>query len=166
MATARSIPTGYQREIERAQSQEHVLVFMTFDADTLATPIRVVNDPKDHTYGGETYTEFMFDIEILSDTDQPPRAQVSVQNVDRQIGEALRQTTDPIRCTITICPGSEFDVVVLGRYTSRFPGHVGIMIDDHRVLHTEQSCNACVVSFNNPSVRERILGFRRHVTRL
>ena len=60
----------------------------------------------------------------------------------------------------------EFDVVVMGRYTSRFPGHVGIMIDDHRVLHTEQSCNACVVSFNNPSVRERILGFRRHVTRL
>ena len=85
---------------------------MTIGFCILTTPIRVVNDPKDHTYGGETYTGFMFDIEILSDTDQPPRAQVSVQNVDRQIGEALRQTTDPIRCTITICPGSEFDQTV------------------------------------------------------
>lgn len=55
-----------------------------------------------------------------------------------------------------------FDVAVMRLYTSNIPGHVGIMVSDRWLLHTEESCGACVVRLDHATVRERIIGFRRY----
>lgn len=112
MATARSIPAGVIREIEREHSSQNFLVFAEFYNDEIATPIRVVSDPVDHVYGGDTYTGFQFNITILSDTDRPPEAQVQIQNVDRVVGSALRDVTEPIRANLTVIAGTEFNQAV------------------------------------------------------
>ena len=61
---------------------------------------------------GETFTGFQFDITIMSDNDQAPFAKLSIQNVDRSIGEALRSIDNPAVLTLEIIAGSEFDQTV------------------------------------------------------
>ena len=55
----------------------------------------------------------------------------------------------------------EFDVVLLRLYNRRWIGHVGLMVDGRRMLHTEKACSAVVVPLNHYTVRDRIAGFRR-----
>ena len=108
MPTTRSIPSATLAEIESASTTENILVFVTLDHDVLSEPIRVVSDPVNYVYGSNTYTGFQFDIEILTDDDRPPTARLSVQNVDREIGDALRKITSPMKVTLTIIAGSQF----------------------------------------------------------
>ena len=112
MATARNVPSGVIREIERSQSADPLLVFLEFTHDTLSTPIRVVSDPIDHVYGGNTFTGFLFRITLLSDDSNAPFAQLKIQNVDRSIGETLRKITVPAQLAITVIAASEFDQTV------------------------------------------------------
>lgn len=109
MVTARSIPSGVQREIERAYSSDHVLIFLRLSSPQLDSTVDVVSDPKNHVYDGDTYVGFEFNITLLTDDDQPPTAQLQIQNVDRIIGETLRKVTEPIRAAITVIAGSEFN---------------------------------------------------------
>lgn len=55
-----------------------------------------------------------------------------------------------------------FDVVVMKFYGSRRIGHVGIMIDNKNVLHTERSADSAIVPLDHFTIRERIECFRRH----
>lgn len=112
MATERSIPAGVQRELEVQHSQEVYLVFLEIDQVTLSDKIRVVSDPKDHVWGGNTFTGVPFQITILEDTDQAPRAQLSIQNADRTIGKAIKAMENTASVDITVIAGSEFDDTV------------------------------------------------------
>lgn len=57
-----------------------------------------------------------------------------------------------------------FDVAIMrsGRGGPRIV-HVGVMVDDHRLLHVEAATAAVVVPISNFGVRHRIAGFRRYV---
>ena len=55
----------------------------------------------------------------------------------------------------------EFDVVLLRLYNRRWIGHVGLMVDGRRMLHTEKASAAVVVPLNHYTVRDRIAGFGR-----
>lgn len=46
---------------------------------------------------------------------------------------------------------------------SRVPGHVGVMVDEARVLHIWKSTDACVMRLGDHRLRGRLLGFYRHV---
>jgi hypothetical protein len=86
------------------------LVFLTISHPLLLEPIRVVLDDKDFIFGGETYTGFPFDIEILSDDEKPPTARLAIQNVDSRIGEAIRSLITPPRLKIQLLSSSDFDL--------------------------------------------------------
>lgn len=88
-----------------AQDTDEVwLVLVTIDHDDLIEPIRVVNNTEDVLSGGDTYIAFPFDV-TLPDAreDAPPRARLIIDNVSREIGEAIR--------TITSAPGVTLEVV-------------------------------------------------------
>lgn len=56
----------------------------------------------------------------------------------------------------------EFDVCVMRWYGKREDGHVGIMIDSHRVLHTEERTGTMIVPLEHHTIAGRIRYFRRH----
>lgn len=70
-----------------------------------------------------------------------------------------------------VAPPAEFDVVVM-RGLLRLDGkarhlqfHVGIMVDQRRVMHTEEATGAVIVPIERPDVVGRIKGFYRHADR-
>jgi cell wall-associated NlpC family hydrolase len=56
----------------------------------------------------------------------------------------------------------EYDVCVMQWYGRHIEGHVGVMVDHHRVLHTEAHVGAMIVPVTHPFVSKRIKYFRRH----
>jgi len=112
MTIERIIPAGVERELNREESAEIYLVFLTITHDNLPEPIRVVSDPKDFTLDGETFIGFPFTISMLSDTESPPEAELEIQNVDQKIGRTLLDLIDPARLKLEIIAGSEFDLTV------------------------------------------------------
>jgi hypothetical protein len=105
----RAIPPGVRREIERERSAEQILAFLTITHPSLTDPIRVVSDPVDFVLDGVTFTGFEFEITIVTDDESAPFAKLSIQNVDRRIGEALQSVTNPATIRLELIAGSEFD---------------------------------------------------------
>ena len=112
MVIQRTIPDGVRRELDREESAEQILAFLTIAHPTLLDDIRVVSDPVDHVLGGLTFTGFVFNITVLSDDDRPPFTQLTIQNSDRAIGNALRLIDSPPKLTLKLIAGSEFDQTV------------------------------------------------------
>lgn len=104
----RNIPVSFRSVAESNYSEEVDLCFVTISHQELAEPIRVVWDTKDYILNGNRYIGFPFDITLLSDDDNPPKAQLTIQNVDRVIGEAIRSMRSPPRLRIDLLSSSDF----------------------------------------------------------
>lgn len=105
----RSIGASLRRELDKQESGEALLVFIEISNPDINDVIRVVSDAKNYLWQDQEYIGFWFDAQLLSDNDQPPEAQLAVQNVDRRIGDALQQATRPCRLNMYVVPASEFD---------------------------------------------------------
>lgn len=108
--TSRAIPLSVRREFEKQESGQVPLIFLTITHPAIEEQIRVVSDVKDYVFGGLTYTGFPFDIVLPSDNEGPPSATLSIQNVDRVIGDTLRRVSDPARLSIVIVSSADFDL--------------------------------------------------------
>jgi len=111
----RLISYGFRRELEKQESGEEGLVFLTITHPEINDPIRVVNDPEYFEYGGNEFIGFPFNIEILRDDERPPESRISIQNVDSRIGETLLGLVDPPRVKIEVLALSSFDTTVSPR---------------------------------------------------
>lgn len=79
-----------------APESDGFLVLLTIEHDDLAVPIRVVNNTEDVDSNGETYTAFPFEVSMPTDSDDgPPRMHLVIDNISREIGEAIRTITSP-----------------------------------------------------------------------
>jgi hypothetical protein len=112
VTTSRTVPVGVRREIDREESAEQLLVFLTITHPSILDAIRVVSDPVDFVLDSNTFTGFQFNITILTDTDGAPFAQLSIQNADRSIGAALQSLQNPAKMKLEVIAGSEFDLTV------------------------------------------------------
>ena len=87
------------------------------------------------------------------------------QAINQQFALWRRQNSDLLQVSdktaATGIEPREFDVVLLRLYNRRWIGHVGLMVDGRRMLHTERASAAVVVPLNHYTVRDRIAGFRR-----
>ena len=102
-----------RRELDRQESAEFYLVFLTINQRDLKDAITVVSDPEDFTLNSVLFKGFQFDIKLLNDGESMPQAQLTVQNVDKSIGNAILNISDPPRLEIQVIAGSMFD---LGTY--------------------------------------------------
>jgi ABC-type tungstate transport system, periplasmic component len=98
----RNVTTSFRRSAEANFADEVDLCFLTISHQSLADEIRVVWDTQNYVLDGETYIGFPFDINILSDDENPPTAQLAIQNVDPRIGDSVRALTSPPRIKITL----------------------------------------------------------------
>jgi len=108
----RNVTLSIRKELEAQFSPEANLIFLTITHALLAQPIRVVNDTKTFIYGGNTFIGFPFDIQIYSDDEQPPKAQLAIQNIDSTIGDSIRTLTTPPRLKLEMLSTLDFNISV------------------------------------------------------
>ena len=95
-----------------APASDLPLILVVLEHADLAAPIRVVNNKTDIISGGETYTAFPVDIVLPSALeDSPPRAQLRISNVSREIGQAIRSISTPPTVTLSVIRQDAPDVV-------------------------------------------------------
>lgn len=101
-----------RRALYAPESEEVFLVLLTIDHDGLSQPIRVVNNLEQVNSRGQEFIAFPFSISLPDDKEEsPPRARLAIDNVTREIGQAIRQIVGPPRVTIEVVMASAPDTV-------------------------------------------------------
>ena len=86
------------------------LVLLKIDHADIDPPIRVVNNKVDITSNGEAFIAFAFAISLPDNIeDAPGRSQLRIDNVSREITEAIRSISTPAAVTIQVVRQDAFD---------------------------------------------------------
>ncbi|OWJ78425.1 DUF1833 family protein [Haematobacter genomosp. 1] len=119
----RDIPAATRASLEDAASPDALLAFLLVEHPALAEPIRLVCDPLDYLYQGEKWTGIVFGYTILDDAEEAvAAAEITLPNVDRRIGQALREITGEARLTLSLLSTADFDLSVVPREPVGTPG--------------------------------------------
>jgi hypothetical protein len=165
---ARQISASLRKELEDQETGDAILVFITITHPDLDEAIRVVSDTVDYVWNSDTYIGFPFDIQLLTDNDSPPRASLTIQNVDRRIGNAIDSLTSPPRFRIDVMGASWFDQTVVPRVAIDSPEPEADYTADRLFLSdvtvTAFEVSATIVSWNY--VQEVWPGIRATQSRL
>ena len=98
-----TLSTTMQTAMFSQETDDGLLVLLTISHTDLSTDIRVVANGVDITSRGDTYTAIPFDILLPSeDPDSPPKAQLSIDNVSRELGQAIRSISDAATVLIEV----------------------------------------------------------------
>lgn len=90
---------------------------LTISHPSLVQPIRVVKDTVDLVSRGNTYIAYPFEIELpLASAEEMAEAQLSIDNVDRSIADALGAIDGPATVTLEVVLTAEPDTVVYGPF--------------------------------------------------
>lgn len=102
-----------QRLVLESEASPHALLaFLTIEHPALATPIRVVSDVMAYQVGTAIYEGIPFGIKQLTDNEAGPRTQISIQNLDRKIGEALRRSDTRAKVRLDLRSSADFNLSV------------------------------------------------------
>lgn len=95
-----------------ADTTDVILVLLTISHSDLSSPIRVVNNTENITSRGNEFIGYPFDV-ILPDNrdDAPPRAQLTIDNVSREIAQAIRTISSRATIEIEVIRASDPDTV-------------------------------------------------------
>lgn len=119
----RDIPPATREHLEDAVAPDALLAFLLIEHEALDEPIRLVSDPLDYVYDGEEWIGIVFGYTILDDTDEAVAvAEVTLPNVDRRIGQALRLIAGEARLSLRILSAADFDLSVVPRQPIATPG--------------------------------------------
>lgn len=88
------------------------LVLLTISHPSISPAIRVVANTQPITSRGNEFLDFPFDITLPNETeDGPSRARLVIDNVSREIGQAVRQIHTPASVLIEVVRAADPDVV-------------------------------------------------------
>jgi hypothetical protein len=110
--TQRNVPASVMAGLQRPASPDALIWFMQIDHPSLKDPIRVVADVFDYLIDGVLWQKIVFEAQALSDGDGMPTAQLRMPNVDRVIGQALRNANMPARVRGFVYSTADFDLSV------------------------------------------------------
>lgn len=95
-----------------ADASDLPLVLLVLEHADLPDPIRVVNNTEDVTSNGELFVAFPFELQLPdAREDAPPRARLRIDNVSREIGQAIRLISTPVSVTIQVVRQDDPDFV-------------------------------------------------------
>lgn len=101
---SRTISATALQAVLAQQTDVIILTLVEIDHADLASPLRFVNNTENVTLSGNTYTAAAFDFRMPDDVeDNIPMAQISLDNVDRQIIEAVRPLNTAPDITVYVC---------------------------------------------------------------
>ncbi len=88
------------------------LALLTIDHDDIDPAIRVVANKVGISSNGETFSAFPFEITLPDNLeDAPPRARLKIDNVSREIAQAIRDISTPADVTIQVVRHDALDTV-------------------------------------------------------
>ena len=106
------VSSTFTSAIMGQETSEAFIVLIKIDHASLSSPIRISSDGVDTISNGETFISFPFELELpISDPDQPPRAKLTIDNVDRSIVTAIRSISTEATVDIDIVLASAPDVL-------------------------------------------------------
>lgn len=77
-------------QLQSVTDNHGFLELMVIDHASFASPVRIVNDTRDWTIGGNTYVALPFGIKLPTQAQQEtPRAQIRIDNVGRELTAAI-----------------------------------------------------------------------------
>lgn len=98
-----TLTNAYKRSAFDPDTADVWLVLITIAHASISPSIRVVNNMEDVVSNGDTFVGFPFDVMLPDDTDDaPPAAKLTIDNVSREIGEAIRAITSAPTVSIQI----------------------------------------------------------------
>lgn len=93
---------------------EVFLVIVTITHASLATPLRFVNNNEDITSSGNVFTAFPFEVNLPQEQEsQEYRAQLRIDNIDRQVSDAIRALPTTPSVNLEVVLASSPDTVEL-----------------------------------------------------
>lgn len=94
------------------ETDDVFLVLLTIDHTDINPPIRVVNNNEDITSNGNVFVAYPFDIQLPdSMEDSPPRARLVIDNISREIAQAIRNISTPATVLIEIIRAADPDTI-------------------------------------------------------
>lgn len=91
---------------------EAVLELLTIEHADLAAAIRVVNNTESVTSNGNTFTPYPFRVTLPDDKgDSAPRGRIEIDNVSREIAQAIRNISSAPDITISLILASDPDTI-------------------------------------------------------
>ncbi len=119
---SRTVSEAAVRAMYSQQTDEVFLCKLEITHPDWDQPYRFINDRVAHTDGAsEDWIGFPFELRLPDDRDDEiPLAQLSIDNVDRQIVSAVRSITTPATIRLWIVLASDIDDVIAGPYTFSF----------------------------------------------
>lgn len=94
------------------------LWLIELDGDDFVTPLRFVNSREDIVSNGNNYIAFPFEITLPSeDGETISDVQLVISNIDRQITEAVRSSSNDITVTASVILASSPDEIEAGPYS-------------------------------------------------
>lgn len=99
------------------ETDEIWLLLLTIDEASLSEPIRVVWNNENVTSRGDVFAAMEFSWELPSESDGPPQsARITLDNVDRQIVQAIRNAQGQPSVMMEIVLASNLDAVEAGPF--------------------------------------------------
>lgn len=105
----RTLAASFRDALEASFSSEVLVWFATITHPNLDVPVTVNSDVADYNYNGALYRGCAFQFVFLADDDQPPRGQITIENVDQIIGETLIGLSDSPTIHMQLLAKSDFD---------------------------------------------------------
>lgn len=107
----RTVSTTFWEALSDAATAQDLHVLLTITHTDLAQPIRVCSDVEDITSNGNLFVGFPFEFVMPNDTDALPIGRIRIQNVDRQMSEAIKGLRKPPRMLVEGVLRSSPDIV-------------------------------------------------------
>lgn len=131
----REISQQLDAELDAPRSVTALLYFLTIEHPRITEPIRAVSNEygdnvRDHILGGNRYFGIPFQLEIVSDDERPPRGRLSVLNIERKVGLAVRLLQSRPLLTIEQYAASDFTAVVDDEEEAKLP--IGTPVVEYR----------------------------------
>ena len=115
--TGRNVSQAFIDAAYGRTSDDDGLFLITLDYDPQQTPFRAVNNPVDIPSRGETFIAYPFKTELPDDNpDRIDGITLTIDNVDRQIVEAIRSAPGAVKVTLELVLASTPDVLEGGPY--------------------------------------------------
>lgn len=114
--TSRALSANFKRQLFTPWRDKDIRALLTVDHTVFDVPYRFVSgDPREFASlvsNGNTFQTFPFELTLLSDDEQEPRATLRIQNVDDRIGSTLLNLPDEaVSITLQIVMTETPDVI-------------------------------------------------------
>jgi hypothetical protein len=113
----RSLSLTARLAINAQETDQVFLLLLTISHAGLAAPIRVAHNSQDVVSRGETFLAFPFQITLPADRDdQLSKVQLTIDNIDRQLVQAVRTLDSPPSVALEVVLASSPDDLEAGPF--------------------------------------------------